>query len=265
MTRKWNSSPEMMIKARRKDERSSPEKTIRRGSEEEMETIPDRRLREDSLDPKKRRELEPVGATQRNPNGCRIETGGETHRIRHPSVKWAQRSDKLFISIELPDAKDVKLKLDPEGKFFFSATSGADKIPYEIEIDLYDKVDVNESKASVGLRNICYLVKKAEEKWWSRLLKQEGKPPVFLKVDWDKWVDEDEEQEHNFGADMDFGGMGGMGGMDGMDFSKLNMGGGPEDFDLDTADKDEDDSDTEDEEVNTEEAPSIGSEPEAKA
>lgn len=52
-----------------------------------------------------------------------------------------------------------------------------------------------ESKASVGLRNICYLVKKAEKKWWSRLQKQEGRPPVFLKVDWDKWVDEDEEQE----------------------------------------------------------------------
>lgn len=38
-------------------------------------------------------------------------------------------------------------------------------------------------------------MKKAEDKWWSRLLKQEGKPPVFLKVDWDKWVDEDEEQD----------------------------------------------------------------------
>lgn len=44
-------------------------------------------------------------------------------------------------------------------------------------------------------RNICYLVKKAESKWWSRLLKQEGKPPVFIKVDWDKWIDEDEQDE----------------------------------------------------------------------
>ncbi len=39
-------------------------------------------------------------------------------------------------------------------------------------------------------------MKKAENRWWSRLLKQEGKPPVFLKVDWDKWVDEDEEPEN---------------------------------------------------------------------
>jgi prostaglandin-E synthase len=25
------------------------------------------------------------------------------------------------------------------------------------------------------------------------LIKQTGKPPVFLTVDWDKWIDEDEE------------------------------------------------------------------------
>lgn len=58
-------------------------------------------------------------------------------------MKWAQRFDNLFITIELPDAQDVKLKLEPKGKFFFSATSGAEKIPYEIDLDLYDKVDVN--------------------------------------------------------------------------------------------------------------------------
>ncbi|KAL6962578.1 prostaglandin-E synthase [Sarracenia purpurea var. burkii] len=159
---------------------------------------------------------------------------------RHPTVKWAQRPDKLFITIELPDAKDVKLKLEPEGKFFFSATSGSDNVPFEIDMDLYDKVDVNESKTNIGLRNICYLIKKADNKWWSRLLKQEGKPPIFLKVDWDKWVDEDEEQDVG-GSDMDYGDF---------DFSKLNMGGG-EDFVVDAANKDEgtDGSDEEEEAI----------------
>lgn len=57
-------------------------------------------------------------------------------------MKWAQRTDRVYITIDLPDAQDVKLKLEPEGKFFFSATSGSDKIPYEVDIDLYDKVDV---------------------------------------------------------------------------------------------------------------------------
>ncbi|KAK8692117.1 hypothetical protein V6N13_075597 [Hibiscus sabdariffa] len=158
---------------------------------------------------------------------------------RHPTVKWAQRSDEVFITIELPDAKDVKLRLEPEGKFLFSATSGADKIPYEVDFDLHDKVDVEGSKASVGNRNITYLVKKAKSKWWNRLLKQEGKPPVFLKVDWDRWVDEDEEdQDTKPGADMNFGDF---------DFSKMNMGGG-EGFGAAEGEDDED-SDTEDENV----------------
>ncbi|GKA39644.1 sphinganine C4-monooxygenase 1-like protein, partial [Tanacetum coccineum] len=157
---------------------------------------------------------------------------------RHPTLKWAQRADVIFITIDLPDAKDVKFKLEPEGKFYFSATAGADNVPYEIDVNLHDKVDVNESKSSVGSRTIVYLIKKEESKWWNRLLKQEGKTPPFVKVDWDKWVDEDEQDEK---ADMDFGDI---------DFSQnLNMGGG-EGFD---AEGDEDDSDTE-EEVKEEEA-----------
>ncbi|XP_042398314.1 co-chaperone protein p23-1-like isoform X3 [Zingiber officinale] len=158
---------------------------------------------------------------------------------RHPSTKWAQKSDTVYITIELPDAKDVKLTLQPEGRFYFSATSGAENIPYELDLELLDKVDVDESKTAVGLRTICYLIKKAEKKWWSRLLKQEGKPPVYLKVDWDKWIDEDDEKENKFGG-MNF---------DDMDFSNLNMGGADDGLDdeddddllADTADKDGDD------------------------
>ncbi|GAB2277720.1 hypothetical protein Dimus_012423 [Dionaea muscipula] len=117
---------------------------------------------------------------------------------RHPSVKWAQTSEKLFITIELPDAKDVKLKLEPEGKFIFSASK--DDIPYVVYMELLDKIDVEDNKYDVGLRSIVYSIKKAEKKWWRRLLKQEGKPPVFLKVDWDKWADEDEENGIGFGV-----------------------------------------------------------------
>ncbi|GKB17878.1 fatty acid hydroxylase, partial [Tanacetum coccineum] len=91
-----------------------------------------------------------------------------------------------------------------------------------------------ESKSSVGSRSIVYLIKKEESKWWNRLLKQEGKTPAFVKVDWDKWVDED-EQDEKAAADMDFGDIDLL--------QNLNMGGG-EGFD---AEGDEDDSDTEEE------------------
>uniref|UniRef100_A0A6M2EQB7 Co-chaperone protein p23 n=1 Tax=Populus davidiana TaxID=266767 RepID=A0A6M2EQB7_9ROSI len=160
---------------------------------------------------------------------------------RHPSVKWAQRSDKLFITVQLPDAQDVKFKLEPEGKFIFSATSGVDKTPYEIELDLLDKVNVEESKAGIGSRNIQYIVKKAENKWWSRLIKQTGKPPVFLTVDWDKWIDEDEEFTSKGGAAPDMGDMG-------FNFPDMGLGGGGFDGAIPEMD-DDDENDTEDENV----------------
>uniref|UniRef100_A0A0D9Z855 Co-chaperone protein p23 n=1 Tax=Oryza glumipatula TaxID=40148 RepID=A0A0D9Z855_9ORYZ len=148
----------------------------------------------------------------------------EKNMSRHPSTKWAQRSDKVFLTIELPDARDVKLNLKPEGQFIFSAKGPADDTPYELDLELFDAVNVEESKAAVAARSICYLIKKAESKWWPRLLKKEGKPPVFLKVDWDKWQDEDDEDI-------------GLGDFGDMDFSKLGMG-GPDD---DLEDDDEDD------------------------
>ncbi|XP_058773390.1 co-chaperone protein p23-1-like [Vicia villosa] len=178
---------------------------------------------------------------------------------RHPTVKWAQRSDEVLITVELPDAQNVKLKLEPEGKFYFFATAGADKIPYEVDIDLFDKIDVDNSESSASSRQICYLVKKAENKWWDRLLKQGGKSPSFLKVDWDKWIDEDEvnEQDANPVSDMDFGDV---------DFSKLNMGGGDNSLDFDAAgDDDDDESDSEEEDTEEAEEASSGIELDAKA
>lgn len=38
-------------------------------------------------------------------------------------------------------------------------------------------------------------MQKAESGWWKRLLRGEGKAPHYVKIDWDKWVDEDEVEE----------------------------------------------------------------------
>ena len=59
---------------------------------------------------------------------------------RHPIVKWAQRSDKVYVTVDLPDAKDVKLKLESDGRFNFCAKK--DDIPYEVDLELFDKVNV---------------------------------------------------------------------------------------------------------------------------
>ncbi|KAG8485258.1 hypothetical protein CXB51_021335 [Gossypium anomalum] len=138
-------------------------------------------------------------------------------RSRHPEVRWAERADKVYITVLLPDSKNAKVNLEPEGVFTLSANAGADNNLYELKLDLYDKVNVEESKISIGVRNIVCVLEKAEKVWWKKLLRGEGKAPHYIKVDWDKWVDEDEDNDP---GDIDLGGMdfssfGNMGGMDG--------------------------------------------------
>ncbi|XP_044502670.1 uncharacterized protein OsI_027940-like isoform X6 [Mangifera indica] len=137
---------------------------------------------------------------------------------RVPEVKWAQRQDKVFITVLLPDSKNAKVNLEPEGVFTFSASAGAENNLYEIKLELFDKVNVEESKINIGVRSIFCILEKAEKGWWKKLLRGDGKAPHYVKVDWDKWVDEDED---NGLGDLDLGGMdfsnfGGMGGMGGM-------------------------------------------------
>nr|GMD70977.1 HSP20-like chaperones superfamily protein isoform 1 [Ipomoea batatas] len=130
----------------------------------------------------------------------------------------------------LPDAKTPKVSLEPDGVFTLSASAGAENHLYELKLELNDKVNVEESKINIGLRNIFCVLEKAEKQWWNRLLRAEGKPPHYVKVDWDKWADEDEDSGP---ADFDMGGMdfskfGNMGGLGGMDFGNGAVG---DDFD----------------------------------
>lgn len=45
----------------------------------------------------------------------------------------------------------------------------------------------------MGLRNILCTVQKEEKGWWKRLLKSDEKPAPYIKVDWNRWCDEDDE------------------------------------------------------------------------
>ncbi|XP_009799463.1 uncharacterized protein OsI_027940-like [Nicotiana tabacum] len=158
---------------------------------------------------------------------------------RHPQVKWAQRPDVVYLTVQLPDAKNPKVNLDPEGIFTFSATAGPESYAYELKLELFDKVNVEESKINIGVRNIFCVLEKSEKKWWNKLLRGDEKAPHYVKVDWDKWVDEDDDNETAAPGDFD---------MNSMDFSKFGDMGGMGLGD-DAMGDDLDDSDDEEEEV----------------
>ncbi|CAF1816302.1 unnamed protein product [Brassica napus] len=46
----------------------------------------------------------------------------------NPEVLWAQRSDKVYLTVALPDAKDISVKCEPRGLFTFSALGTLGKL-----------------------------------------------------------------------------------------------------------------------------------------
>ena len=121
---------------------------------------------------------------------------------------------------------------------------------YELELEFYDSIDTENSKTFVSARGVSFVLRKAkvQTEFWPRLLKSSARRH-FLHTDFDKWVDEDEQEEKgpempDMGAGFGGGGMPGMPGMEGLDFSKLGdmgAGGGMMPPGVDSDDEEDDD------------------------
>jgi prostaglandin-E synthase len=143
-----------------------------------------------------------------------------------PPVLWAQRKDKIFLTIDVQDVKNPKIELT-EKHLNFEGTA-QDK-HYHVEIEFNKEINPQESKYAVLPRHIIFnIVKKESGPFWEHLLSVGGKQ-WWLKADWSRWVEEEEEEGV---GDFDMGGMGGM------NFD--NMGG---DFGGDLGGSDDDDAD----------------------
>ncbi|KAI6010174.1 HSP20-like chaperone [Pisolithus marmoratus] len=142
----------------------------------------------------------------------------------HPEVLWAQRShasdeskNVIYLTVSLPDIdkSSLKYELSPTSIKFEADARPANK-HYEFSLDLYDDINPEWSKHKLTSRSFTAVLQKKDKKleYWPRLTKEKAKTP-FIKTDFDRWVDEDEQDE---ATDNDFG----MGdGFGDMDFSKM--------------------------------------------
>ncbi|KAI5863524.1 HSP20-like chaperone [Durotheca rogersii] len=149
-----------------------------------------------------------------------------------PEVLWAQRSSNtdpeknfIYLTISVPDVLKENLKLDVQPTTLtFTGHSETLKRTYHLELAFYGEIDAAETKINHTSRNVELKLRKKElnEEYWPRLLK-EPKKVQFLKTDFDKWLDEDEQNEAPEEDFSQFGGMGGMPGMGGGDFSGIDF------------------------------------------
>jgi len=140
-----------------------------------------------------------------------------------PPVQWAQRNNLVYLNIALEDTKDPTIKIEND-KFYFRGVGGTERKEHEVTINLYGKVKPDESKYIVRQRNIDVVLIKEEEKYWPRLLNEKTKFH-WLKVDFNKWKDEEESDEetgpsnsNNFDFEDLMAKMGSQGGMTGNNF-----------------------------------------------
>lgn len=170
-----------------------------------------------------------------------------------PSVMWAQRPHLLFVTINVSDCENPDIKVEDQS-LYFKGVGNTEKKCYEVTLKFLHKIKTDTVKYAVRPRCIEFALEKVEEgPYWERLLEDKTKQH-WLKVDFQKWKEEDdsddegqggggdlEEMMRNMGGLGGMGGMGGMpGGMGGMDMSALgDMGARPDLGDLDDEDSDD--------------------------
>ncbi|KAJ1023136.1 hypothetical protein NDA16_003289 [Ustilago loliicola] len=154
-----------------------------------------------------------------------------------PEILWAQRSfadeaekNVVMLTINVPNLPAppaTKFDLTSTGFTFHAKTGDASKnIPdkeYSFSLEFFDEIDTEASKTHLNSKCLYAVLRKktAKEEYWPRLTKDKVRLHN-VKTDFDKWVDEDEQND----AEEDLSdGMGGMGGMGGMDPAMMGMGG----------------------------------------
>lgn len=138
-----------------------------------------------------------------------------------PQVLWAQRRDKILLTVVLENCVNPIIKLK-ENSLYFKGKGGSNLTEHEVLMEFNKTVDPNTSQQRVTGREITFVVAKAEDSYgfWPRLL-SDSKKVHYLKTDFDKWKDEDDTDgeeggnNENFNLDEMMASMGGMQGAGG--------------------------------------------------
>ncbi|XP_072038480.1 prostaglandin E synthase 3-like [Amphiura filiformis] len=112
----------------------------------------------------------------------------------YPAVKWAQRKDRIYVTLDVEDIDSMaEVKLNNSTLYFHGKAGHENKI-YEVQLEFYGAVDPKHSKELRTGREMFFDIHKKESGFWPRLLKVSGKVH-YVKVDFNRWRDEDDSEE----------------------------------------------------------------------
>lgn len=131
-----------------------------------------------------------------------------TAKTLTPQVLWAQRSSEtdadenyLLITISVPDCENPSVKIESDSLDFSSKSKGhvGDEAThqYHLHIDFFKEITPDKTlhKIANGQHYFLKIYKKELGlEYWPRLTKEKVKYP-YIKTDFNKWVDEDDQQD----------------------------------------------------------------------
>ena len=113
----------------------------------------------------------------------------------NPQILWAQDRKSIFLTFEIRDIREQNINFSKNN---ITIQGRNDKNDFDISVDLYSEINCEESTWSIKPKGIICTLNKNVEKFWSKL------SPVKmnnLKIDWTKWINEDDsdlEEDYPF-------------------------------------------------------------------
>ncbi len=108
-----------------------------------------------------------------------------------PTLSWGQNPDYLFITIEWVSQKPV-IDLTPTEFHFNGEKEGK---TYVMKFELFNEIDVDESKIKITERCVRIMLKKKDYEKWIRITKDKNLYKQNIRVNWNDYDSEEEEAE----------------------------------------------------------------------
>ena len=107
----------------------------------------------------------------------------------NPTILWAQDRDIVFVTIQVVDIKEHDIKIE-SNKVIFKGKNKTNE--YNLDLDLFTDINIEKSNSAIYSTDIKLKLRKNHSLFWPRLTKTKQNN---IKIDWSKWVCEDDDEE----------------------------------------------------------------------